>query len=149
MNMQEYQSAILPLNDLLARNLDLLTLFEKVVEDIDHPSLKNWVQEMMKNHHNFADELAFEVQKVGGEPSEKTSMLGDIQRFWITLKKNILNRNNEKVLEDCERMESQIFNTYDNVLNKVTMPLSTTNALRRHYEVIQKSIVKLDMELHA
>lgn len=149
MKMQEYQSAILPLNDLVARNLDLLTLFEKVIEDIDHPSLKNWVQEMMKNHQNFADELAFEVQKVGGEPSEKTSMLGDIQRFWITLKKNILNRDNEKVLEDCEGMENQIFKAYDKVLNEVTMPLSTTNALRRHYEIIQKSIVKLDLELHA
>jgi uncharacterized protein (TIGR02284 family) len=147
--MQEYQSAIFPLNDLLVRNMDLLTLFEKVVEDIDHPSLRDWIEEMMKNHQNFADELAFEVQKIGGSPTEKTSMLGDIQRFWITFKKNILNRDNEKVLEDCEHMESQIFNAYDKVLNKVTMPLSTTNALRRHYEIIQKSIVKLDMELHA
>lgn len=148
MSMKEYRSAILPLNDLLARNMDLLALFEKVIEDIDHPTLAEWIQEMIVNHQNLADELAFEVQKVGGKPSEKTSMLGDIQRFWITLKKNILNRDNEKILEDCESMENQIFKAYDKVLNEVTMPLSTTNVLRRHYDIIRKSIIKLDMELH-
>lgn len=148
MSMKEYRPAIMPLNDLLARNMDLLALFEKIMDDIDHKELVAWIREMMINHQNFADELAFEVQKIGGKASEKTSMLGDIQRFWITLKKNILNRDNEKILEDCEGMENQIFKAYDKVLNEVTMPLSTTNVLRRHYEVIRKSIIKLDMELH-
>lgn len=138
--MKEYASSIMPLNDLVARNLDVQQIFEKIVDDIDHQELKSWIEEMIEDHDIFADELAFEVQKIGGKPSEKTSILGDIQRFWITLKNNVINRNSEKVLEDCEKMEEQIFAAYDKVLNKVTMPLSTTNVLRRHYNGIKKSL---------
>ncbi len=143
--MKEYAASILPLNDLVARNLDLLRLFQKVVEDIEDQKLKNWIEEMIGYHDIFADELAFEVQKIGGQPSERTSILGDIQRFWITFKNNILTRDSEKILEDCESVEEQIFSAYDKVLDKVTMPLSTTNVLRRHYEVIKKSIQFLEV----
>ncbi len=143
--MKEYAASILPLNDLVARNLDLLRIFEKVVGEIEDQKLKNWIEEMIEHHDIFADELAFEVQKIGGRPSEKTSILGDIQRFWITLKNNIVNRDSEKILDDCENMEEQIFAAYDKVLDKVTMPLSTTNVLRRHFEVIKKSIQFLEV----
>jgi uncharacterized protein (TIGR02284 family) len=62
--------------------------------------------------------LSAEVRRHGGNPDNSGTVTGSMHRAWIDLKAAVTSRDNQAVLEECERGEAAAVVAYENTLRE-------------------------------
>jgi uncharacterized protein (TIGR02284 family) len=79
-----------------------------------------------------ANELQEQVRLLGGDPDKYSSVAGTLHRAWVDIKAVITGKDEQAVLEECERGEDVAKKTYEEALAK-GLPDNIRSIVQRQY----------------
>lgn len=135
MNNDEIISA---LNDLIETSKDGEEGFRTCAEDAMGLQLKTLFTSRSQRCAAAARELRVLVQSLGGKAESDSSFSGALHRRWIDIKSSIMGKDNEAILNECERGEDMALRSYKNVLEK-NLPAPIRAVVERQYLGVQQN----------
>ncbi|MFV5695414.1 ferritin-like domain-containing protein [Flavobacterium sp. LB3P122] len=121
----ENEKTIHVLNDLVEINNDRIDGYETASEETEEADLKALFFQFGQTSMKCKDELAQEIVRLGGKPTESTRVSGKFFRVWMDLKAALTGKNRKLILESCEYGEEAAQKSYIDALNARADHLST------------------------
>lgn len=130
------------LNDLIETCKDGEEGFKTCAEDISDTQLKALFLDRAQTCTRAARELQEQVVALGGDPETSSSLSGDLHRRWVDIKSGLTGKDDEAILNECERGEDVAVKSYRNALEKdlppdlrVLVEKQLHGAMRNHDQV--------------
>jgi uncharacterized protein (TIGR02284 family) len=118
--MKNYNSEIIEvLNDLIRINRDRIAGYEKAVENLEEgdASLRTLFYQLSDESQKLKEQLSSEVNLLGGEPAENSTVSGKVYRAWMDIKDAFGGDDAKSVLEACEYGEDAAQRAYAEALD--------------------------------
>jgi uncharacterized protein (TIGR02284 family) len=106
------------LNHLIETCKDGQEGFKQAAEGIERSDLKSLFFEFSQQRAHFAGELQSLVQTLGADPETSGSVAGSLHRGWINIKSAVTGKDEEAILNECERGEDSAKNAYKEALEQ-------------------------------
>ncbi len=126
------------LNDLIETSKDGEEGFRTCAEDIKNAELKALFVSRSQACASAAVELQQVVRSLGGDPETSTSVSADLHRRWVDLKSIITGKDEESILNECERGEDVAMKSYKNALSK-DLPANIRSIVEKQFEGVQRN----------
>lgn len=136
--MIDNKQTVSVLNDLIETCKDGEEGFRTCAEDIRRPELKTLFTTRARQCAEAAAELQQLVRQLGGDPETDTSVGGDLHRRWVDLKSAITGKDDESILNECERGEDVAKRNYQKALEK-DLPAQIKTVVQRQYEGVLRN----------
>ncbi len=134
------------LNGLLTRNRDAQKGYVEAANHINQKELSKWMIDYSTQRQLFATELDLEIRRLGGEPDDSTSILGEIHRVWIDLKGQFSSNDPHAMLEECIKVEKKVIASYNKILEEHNdIPIETRDLLNRHKSRIINALTEINI----
>ena len=133
----ENHEIVSTLNDLIETCKDGEEGFRTCADDATNTQLKSLFADRAQSCATSSRELQDLVRAYGGKPETRSSMSGTIHRRWIDIKSSIMGKDDETVLNECERGEDVALRAYRDALNKELPSTVRTVVERQSYGVRQ------------
>lgn len=124
-------NAISTLNGLIETCKDGQDGFKDAAEGVERSDLKSLFYELAQQRAQFAGELQQSVRDLGGDPETTSSFAGALHRGWINIKSAVTGRDEEAILNECERGEDSAVKMYQDALNDTNLPAYTREVVSR------------------
>ena len=121
------------LNDLIETCKDGEEGFKSCSEDIGDQQIKQTLLTYASHCSASARELSALVIAHGGDPETHSSLAGTLHRRWIDIKSAVMGKDDEAVLNECERGEDVAKKSYRRALEK-DLPLDVKAVVERQYQ---------------
>lgn len=131
------------LNRLLEKIYDAEKSYRYAAENMENSQLEAFFTERAAELYDFSHELRAEVRDFGEPPREESSLIGDVHRAWMNLKKVFNPNKHEPILEEAIRGERAAAEEYKDVLQASGLPGSTRAILQKHKKGIENTLTKL------
>ena len=118
------EKTIEALNTLVQINNDRIEGYETAIKETKENDLKDLFLELSKTSFKCKNELANEVIKLGGTPTEATKITGKFFRMWMDVKVALSTNDRKTILSSCEFGEDVAVETYNKVLRDKAEDLS-------------------------
>ncbi len=126
------------LNDLIETCKDGEKGFLECAEDLRDPQLKSTMNQRSRDCATAAAELQQLVRSMGGDPETSTSLSADMHRRRVDLKAMITGKDDEAILNECERGEDVAVKSYRKALEK-DLPAEVRIVVERQYQGVQRN----------
>ena len=120
----ENEKTIEVLNTLITINNDRIEGYETAAKETEEQDLKTFFSELKQTSLHCNKELAGEVTKLGGTPSEGTKTTGKFFRAWMDVKATLTGKDRKAILNSCEYGEDMAKDTYEKALKNDAEHLS-------------------------
>jgi uncharacterized protein (TIGR02284 family) len=120
------------LNELIETSKDGEHGFKTCAENVKDMGLKQVFTAAAQRCAEGANELQEQVRLLGGDPDEYSSVAGTLHRAWVDIKAAITGKDEQAVLEECERGEDVAKKTYEEALAK-GLPDNIRSIVQRQY----------------
>ena len=130
--------AISIVNDLIETCKDGEEGFRTCAEDAMGLQLKSLFISRSQRCAASARELQEVVRSLGGNPETDSSFSATLHRRWIDIKSAILGKDNEAILNECERGEDMALRGYKNALAK-QLPATARMVIERQYQGVMQN----------
>lgn len=107
------------LQSLLSINIDSYKGWDHAAEHTKDLQLQGFFLEMSDSRKRNADELRSLVYNAGEEPTESGSISGQLHRWWIDAKQALVGGDAQSALNEAERGEDAIKNTYEKAISDI------------------------------
>ena len=131
--MMTNDEIISTLNDLIETSKDGEHGFKTCAENVKDMQLKQLFTAAAQRCAEGAKELQEQVRLLGGDPDEHSSVAGTLHRAWVDIKAAITGKDEQAVLEECERGEDVAKKTYEKAVAK-GLPDNIRSIVQRHYQ---------------
>ena len=112
------KDVISTLNDLIETCKDGQEGFRTCAEDIKDTQMKSFFTARAQSCAEAAAELQQEVRSLGGDPETSSSISGALHRRWVDLKSAVTGKDDEAILNECERGEDVAKRSYASALEE-------------------------------
>lgn len=126
------------LNDLIETCKDGEAGFRTCAKDIQNTTLQEFFVARSMDCARSAHELQQIVIQYDGKPETKPTVAGAVHRRWIDFKTAIMGKDEEAVLDECERGEDIAMNNYEAALEK-DWPLNLRSVIERQYQGLREN----------
>jgi uncharacterized protein (TIGR02284 family) len=130
------------LNDLIETSKDGEEGFTSCAENISDSQMKSFFMERAASCRGAASQLQEQVLALGGKPEKSSSVAAGLHRRWVDIKSSITGKDDEAILNECERGEDVAVKSYRDALEKELPPTLRSmveqqyqGALRNHDQV--------------
>ena len=138
MTTMDTKDVISTLNDLIETSKDGEAGFKACADDAQSVNLKNTFSARAQECGKAATELQALVLQLGGDPEDSTSISGDMHRRWVDIKSAITGKDDQAVLNECERGEDVAKKSYKTALDK-DLPPDIRAVVQRQYEGVLRN----------
>lgn len=121
------------LNELIETCKDGEKGFKTCAEDISDGQFKQPFLARVADCALAAKELQALVVAHGGTPETKSSLSGTLHRRWVDIKSAITGKDDEAILNECERGEDVALKSYRRALEK-NLPADVRTVVERQYQ---------------
>lgn len=104
------------LNTLIEINNDRIQGYLTAAKETDETDLKSLFGELAHTSQKCKQELADEVTRLHGTPTDSTTTSGKLFRAWMDVKAALTNKDRKAIISSCEFGEDAAKETYDKVL---------------------------------
>lgn len=125
------------INTLITINNDRIDGYELAVGESEQQDFKELFTENAATSKNCNLDLAKEVIRLGGTPSEGTKTSGKFFRVWMEMKTALTDNDRKAILNSCDYGEENAREVYTEVLKNEDKSLNPT----------QTSLIKKQLEL--
>lgn len=132
------KDVISTLNDLIETSKDGEKGFRECAEDVKRSDLKTLLLDRAQHCAAAAAELQALVRSLGGDPETGGSLSGDLHRRWVDLKSMITGKDDEAILNECERGEDVAVRAYRKALEK-PLPPSVQAVVEKQFQGVQRN----------
>jgi uncharacterized protein (TIGR02284 family) len=136
------KEAIKALNDLISTCRDSQEGFGKAAKGVHSDALRERFTEIAGKRADFADEIAREVRRLGGEPAAMPHGGGILHRGWVDLETRIRPKEDESFLRECARGQESAIPHYQHALAQ-DLAGETRDLVERQMQDIQATIAEL------
>lgn len=126
------------LNDLIETCKDGEQGFRTCAEDIKDAQMKSFFTTRAQSCAEAAAELQQEVRALGGNPETSSSIAGALHRRWVDIKGLVTGKDDEAILNECERGEDVAKRSYETALGK-SLPANIKTIVERQYAGVLKN----------
>ncbi|CDZ94278.1 MULTISPECIES: PA2169 family four-helix-bundle protein [Pseudomonadaceae] len=126
------------LNDLIETSKDGEKGFRECAEDLKNPQLKTTMVQRAQDCATAVAELQQLVRSLGGDPETSGSVAGDLHRRWVDLKSLVTGKDDEAILNECERGEDVALKSYRKALDK-DLPADIRVVVQRQFQGVQRN----------
>lgn len=126
------------LNDLIETCKDGEQGFRTCAEDIKDAQMKSFFTTRAQSCAEAAAELQQEVRTLGGNPETSSSIAGALHRRWVDIKGLVTGKDDEAILNECERGEDVAKRSYETALGK-SLPANIKTIVERQYNGVLKN----------
>ncbi|HTH81922.1 MAG TPA: PA2169 family four-helix-bundle protein [Mucilaginibacter sp.] len=137
--MENNKATIETLNDLVQINNDRIAGYENAYKEIQDDELKAIFNNKILESQQFKSTLAEEIEVLGSDVDNDTSVSGKIHRTWLDVKAAFSGHSNKSVLEECEFGEDAIKKAYQSALNEEHLPAYIRDILNDQMAILQQS----------
>jgi len=137
-------SVISTLNSLIETCKDGQLGFKEAAEGVERSDLKSAFYEFSQQRAEFAGVLQGLVRSLGGEPEDDGSMSGAFHRSWIDIKSAVTGRDEEAILNECERGEDYAKGAYSDALQE-NLPSNIKDVLSQQAQAVQAAHNRVKM----
>lgn len=120
----ENEKTIDVLNSLIKINNDRIEGYETASNETEELDLKTLFAQFISTSLKCKQELYAEINILGGEIAEGTTVSGKFFRAWMDVKAAITGKDRKAILDSCEYGEDEALDTYDDVLENDVEHLS-------------------------
>lgn len=124
------------LNTLIETCKDGQDGFKDAAEGIERSELKTLFYEFSQQRSEFVGVLQGLVRNLGGDPETSGSMSGAIHRGWINIKSAVTGKDEEAILNECERGEDYAKEAYSDAQKK-TLPANVADVIAQQAQAVQ------------
>lgn len=126
------------LNDLIETCKDGEEGFRQCAEGISDPQIKNLFVDRAQACSSAAGELQELVSSCGGDPETKSSISGSMHRRWVDIKSAVTGKDDEAILNECERGEDVAVSSYRKALEQ-DLPANIRSVVERQYNGVLRN----------
>lgn len=126
------------LNDLIETCKDGEQGFRTCAENVESQQLKSTLNQHARECAQGAQELQGLVKTLGGEAEKTSSVSGAMHRGWIDIKSAVTGKDEEAVLNECERGEDMALESYRNALDK-DLPQDIRSIVERQFHGVMRN----------
>lgn len=132
------QDIVSTLNDLIETSRDGDEGFRTSAEHARDPQLKSLFENRAQSCTTAVRELQDVVRANGGEPADSSSIAGTLHRRWVDIKSVVTGRDDEAILNECERGEDVAKASYKKALEK-DLPSDVRALVDRQYQGVLRN----------
>ncbi len=129
------ESVISTLNGLIETCKDGQDGFKTAAEGIERSELKTVFYEFSQQRSEFTGVLQGLVKSLGGDPESSGTIAAAVHRGWIDIKSLVTGKDEEAILNECERGEDYAKDAYTDAL-KGNLPANIADVLRQQSQAI-------------
>ncbi len=126
------------LNGLIETNRDGQQGFQEASDNITRPDLKQFFADASLERARFVGELQQEVRSLGGDPEDSGSVAGSLHRVWIDIKGTFTGKDEQSILNECERGEDSAVAAYRKALQG-EVPANIRAVIETQYSSVQQA----------
>lgn len=126
------------LNDLIETSKDGEKGFRECAEDLKRADLKTTMMQRAQDCASAVAELQQLVRSLGGDPETSGSVAGDMHRRWVDLKSMVTGKDDQAILNECERGEDVALKSYRKALDK-DLPAEVRVVVQRQFQGVQRN----------
>jgi uncharacterized protein (TIGR02284 family) len=130
--------AISALNNLIETCKDGEEGFRTCAEDISDPQVKTLFMDRARVCAESANELQELVRSFGGDPQNRSSISGTLHRRWVDIKSAVTGKDDEAIMNECERGEDVAVSSYRKALDK-DLPPNVRSVVERQYNGVLRN----------
>jgi uncharacterized protein (TIGR02284 family) len=131
-------AVISTLNGLIETCKDGQNGFKEAAEGVERSDLKSLFYEFAQQRAQFAGELQSLVSQLGGDPENSGSTLAALHRGWIDIKSIVTGKDEEAILNECERGEDSAKNNYKAAL-ETQLPANVMETVQTQYTSVKSA----------
>ena len=110
--------------------------FMTAAEGIERSELKSVFYEFAQQRAQFSGVLQELVRSLGGDPEDTGSLSAAVHRGWIDIKSLVTGKDEEAILNECERGEDHAKEAYAEALN-TELPANIHSVLAQQAQAVQ------------
>jgi uncharacterized protein (TIGR02284 family) len=126
------------LNKLVEINNDRIQGYKTALKETEDFDLKDLFKRMVDHSFNFKNQLADEILKVGGEPTQGTCTSGKVYRAWMDIRAALTKKDRKAIVSSCEYGEDAALERYEEVLKDDHLSLAVRNMVVAQKELLQQ-----------
>jgi uncharacterized protein (TIGR02284 family) len=135
--MESNKATIETLNDLVQINNDRILGYENALSEVENDDeLKSIFLGKIDESHQLKLTLAKEIEVLGSDVDNGTSVSGKIHRTWLDVKAAFSGHDDKSVLEECEFGEDAFKKAYKSALDEESLPAYIRDILNDQLSVL-------------
>ena len=131
------QDQITTLNELIETTVDSINGYEDSAGTIDNERLQEIFRQRADERQQVVQDLRNEVRRLGGNPEESGTLLGQAHQRFEDLKAAITGHDEKAIVNEVERGEDYIKAKYEAALNSDNLTGESRQVVERCYQSVR------------
>lgn len=136
------------LNTLIKTLVDSINGFEDAATHTDNPRFQQLFREYGSDRRQVVESLRAEVRRLGGDPADDASFLGQTHQRWLDLKAAVTGRDDQAIINEVERGEDYLKEKFETALNDSDLTGDSRAVVERAYQSVREGHDKMSQLKH-
>ena len=136
------------LNTLIKTLIDSVNGFEDAAANTDNPRFQQLFREHASDRRQVVESLRGEVSRIGGDPADDASFMGQTHQRWVDLKAAVTGRDDQAIINEVERGEDYLKEKFETALNSGDLTGDSRAAVERAYQSVREGHDKMSQLKH-
>jgi uncharacterized protein (TIGR02284 family) len=136
--MTERSTEITTLNTLINTLMDSIDGYTKSAEDIHDPQLRERFLSRARERQQAVGGLQAAVARMGGDPADDTSTLGEAHRFFMNIKEAVTGTDDTAILQEVDRGESYLKDKFETALRSTDLSPDARTAIDQAWSTVKE-----------
>jgi uncharacterized protein (TIGR02284 family) len=128
------------LNELVETLKDGQKGYADAMTDVEDARLKDTFKKYAAQRSEYITEIEDQMFKLNLKPDESGSVTATVHRAWIDLKAALTSKDNDAVLNECERGEDYAVKAYQTALKAQDLPTPVKSVIEKQYQGVQEAL---------
>jgi uncharacterized protein (TIGR02284 family) len=137
------------LNTLTTTLIDSINGYRDAAENSESRRFQQMFREMADERSMVVEDLRSEVRRLGGDPSDDGSVMGQTHQRWLDLKAAITGRDDKAIINEVERGEDYLKGKFKAALDDDDLPVESRGVVDRAYQSVLKGHDKMSQLKHS
>lgn len=130
-------SQIATLKTLTTTLIDSINGYEDAAENSDNPRFQQLFRERASERSRVAEDLRSEIRRLGGDPPDDGSFLGQTHQRWLDLKAAVTGRDDQRIINSVEAGEDYLKEKFETALDDADLTGDARMAVERAYQSVR------------
>jgi uncharacterized protein (TIGR02284 family) len=108
------------LNSLLSTTIDSVNGYNNSAEELSSGNLQQMFRQCADSRRQVVQRLQDEVRRLGGEPDDSGSAMGQMHHVWEDLKGTLTDHDDQAIINQTENAEDYLKEQYEDALDKLS-----------------------------
>ncbi len=129
---------ITTLNTLIATLIDSVNGYRDAAENSESGRFQQLFRTNADERNRVVEELRSEVRRLGGEPEDDASFMGQMHQRWLDLKSAVTGRDEKAIINEVERGEDYLKGKFEAALSSDSLTGDSRLAVERAFQSVRK-----------